>query len=37
MAFFHSGFRKRITKTPTRGRNVVRVSGWSTKFMSVPR
>jgi hypothetical protein len=27
---------KRITRTPTRGRKTVRVSGWSTKFMSVP-
>jgi hypothetical protein len=37
MGFFHSDFMKRITRTPTRGRKVVRISGWSTKFMSVPR
>jgi len=27
IVFFHSGFKKRITRTPTRGRKVVKVSG----------
>src|SRR4030042_5015397 len=37
MAFFHSGFKNKITRMPTRGKKVVSTSGWSTKFMSFPQ